>query len=109
MTPEPSNEAYRILKGFTTLGTLTGIYPPGHPLIADKVREIYEAVQPCLAGGEWVRIDVVRVRVVLNRGAQRGGVGRSRLRAGCRSAEETAAQKRLAPIVFHVNHCESIG
>jgi HD-GYP domain-containing protein (c-di-GMP phosphodiesterase class II) len=66
MTPEPSNEAYRILKGFTTLGTLTGIYPPGHPLIADKVREIYEAVQPCLAGGEWVRIDVVRGVVHLN-------------------------------------------
>ena len=43
MMSEPSGEAYRILKGFSTLGTLTGIYPAGHPLVADKVREIYEA------------------------------------------------------------------
>jgi HD-GYP domain-containing protein (c-di-GMP phosphodiesterase class II) len=66
MMSEPSGEAYRILKGFSTLGTLTGIYPAGHPLVADKVREIYEAVQPCLAGGEMVRIDVVRGVVHLN-------------------------------------------
>ena len=63
---EPTGEAYRILKGFSTLGTLTGIYPAGHPLVTDKVREIYEAVQPCLAGGEPVRIDVVRGVVHLN-------------------------------------------
>ena len=36
---EPTGEAYRILKGFSTLGTLTGIYPAGHPLVTDKVRE----------------------------------------------------------------------
>jgi HD-GYP domain-containing protein (c-di-GMP phosphodiesterase class II) len=63
---EPSSDAYRILKGFSTLGTLTGIYPAGHPLVADKVREICDAIQPCLAGGEWVRIDVVRGVVHLN-------------------------------------------
>jgi hypothetical protein len=54
-------------------------------------------------------LDVVRVGVILYRRAQRGSVGRSRLRAGCRGAQDTAAQERVAPIVFHVNHCESIG
>ena len=66
MMSEPTAEAYRILKGFSTLGTLTGIYPAGHPLVTDKVREIYEAVQPSLAGGESARIDVVRGVVHLN-------------------------------------------
>jgi HD-GYP domain-containing protein (c-di-GMP phosphodiesterase class II) len=56
---ETTVDAYRVLKGFSTLGTLTGIYPPGHPLVADKIREVYEAVQPGLSAGDWVRIDVV--------------------------------------------------
>jgi HD-GYP domain-containing protein (c-di-GMP phosphodiesterase class II) len=63
---EPTVDAYRVLKGFSTLGTLTGIYPPGHPLVADKVREVFEAVQPCLTTGDWVRIDVVGGVVHLN-------------------------------------------
>jgi HD-GYP domain-containing protein (c-di-GMP phosphodiesterase class II) len=63
---EPAVDAYRVLKGFSTLGTLTGIYPPGHPLVADKVREVYDAVQPFLTTCEWVRIDVVRGVVHLN-------------------------------------------
>ncbi len=54
MIQEPSSDAYRILKGFSTLGTLTGIYTAGHPLVADKVREIYDAIQPCFAGGRWI-------------------------------------------------------
>ena len=66
MIQEPASDAHRILKGFSTLGTLTGIYPAGHPLIGEKVREIHEAVQTCLAAGEWVRIDVVRGVVHLN-------------------------------------------
>jgi HD-GYP domain-containing protein (c-di-GMP phosphodiesterase class II) len=63
---EPGVDAYRVLKGFSTLGTLTGIYPHGHPLVTDKVREVYDAVQPFLTTGEWVRIDVVRGVVHLN-------------------------------------------
>jgi HD-GYP domain-containing protein (c-di-GMP phosphodiesterase class II) len=57
---EPTVDAYRVLKGFSTLGTLTAIYPPGHPLVADKVRDVYEAVQPYLAVNDAVRIDVIR-------------------------------------------------
>ena len=60
MISEPAVDAYRVLKGFSTLGTLTAIYPSGHPLVADKVREVYEAVQPYLAVNESVRIDVIR-------------------------------------------------
>jgi HD-GYP domain-containing protein (c-di-GMP phosphodiesterase class II) len=63
---EPASDAHRILKGFTTLGTLTGIYPAGHPLIGEKVREIHDAVQTCLGSAEWVRLDVVRGVVHLN-------------------------------------------
>ena len=66
MIQEPASDAHRILKGFTTLGTLTGIYPAGHPLIGEKVREIHEAVQTCLVSAEWVRLDVVRGVVHLN-------------------------------------------
>jgi HD-GYP domain-containing protein (c-di-GMP phosphodiesterase class II) len=74
---EPTVEPHRILKGFSTLTMLTGIYPVGHPLVADKAREVYEAVQPYFSAGgvgEWVRIDVIRGVVHLN-GVPAGGPG----------------------------------
>ena len=102
MIQEPTSDAYRILKGFSTLGTLTGIYPPGHPLIADKVREIYDAVQPCLATSEWVRIDVVRGVVHLNgvpvEGQSEGhtfSVDSLHIHAGVQSEEIAAAAEVL--------------
>jgi len=66
MTLEQTADTHRILKGFATLGTLTGMYPAGHPLVTDKVREIYEAVQRCLIAGDAVHIDVIRGVLHLN-------------------------------------------
>ena len=66
MSSESKADAHRILRGFSTLATLTGIYPAGHPLVADKVRELHEAVQPYLTVGECVRIDVFGGVVHLN-------------------------------------------
>lgn len=66
MTLEQTADTHRILKGFITLGTLTGMYPAGHPLVTDKVREIHEAVQRCLIAGDTVHIDVIRGVLHLN-------------------------------------------
>jgi HD-GYP domain-containing protein (c-di-GMP phosphodiesterase class II) len=66
MTLEQTADTHRILKGFITLGTLTGMYPSGHPLVTDKVREIHEAVQRCLMAGDAVHIDVIRGVLHLN-------------------------------------------
>ena len=66
MSSESKADAHRILRGFSTLATLTGIYPAGHPLVGDKVRELYESVQPYLTVGECVRIDVFGGVVHLN-------------------------------------------
>ena len=66
MTLEQTADTHRILKGFTTLGTLTGMYPAGHPLVTDKVREIHEAVQRCLIAADAVHIDVIRGVLHLN-------------------------------------------
>jgi HD-GYP domain-containing protein (c-di-GMP phosphodiesterase class II) len=66
MTSEANVDPHRILKAFSALASLTGIYPPGHPQVVDKVREIYDAVQPLLTAGDSVRIDVIRGVVHLN-------------------------------------------
>ena len=66
MSSESKADAHRILRGFSTLATLTGIYPAGHPLVGDKVRELYESVQPYLTVDECVRIDVFGGVVHLN-------------------------------------------
>ena len=64
MTPaaiahQPSAEPHRLLKSFAALGTLTGMYPIGHPLVADKIREVCDAAQQLGSGSDWVRVDVI--------------------------------------------------
>jgi HD-GYP domain-containing protein (c-di-GMP phosphodiesterase class II) len=66
LSSESKADAHRILRGFSTLATLTGIYPAGHPLVGDKIRELYESVQPYLTVDECVRIDVFGGVVHLN-------------------------------------------
>ena len=46
---EPPTDPRRILSSLSALRALTGTYPAGHPMIADKVREADEAVQQHLA------------------------------------------------------------
>ena len=65
-TREITGDPDRILKSFAALVTLTGIYPAGHPLVAEKLREVDEAVQQQLKSADAARIDVIRGVVHLN-------------------------------------------
>jgi putative nucleotidyltransferase with HDIG domain len=49
----------RILKGFSALVTLTGIYPSGHPLVTEKLREVYDGLQQHLKSNPSVHLDVI--------------------------------------------------
>ena len=60
-----TTDAPRLLKAFGALTTLTGIYPVGHPLVAEKVREIVELVRQ-LETADWIRLDVIHGTVHLN-------------------------------------------
>ncbi|MGE5243599.1 MAG: HD-GYP domain-containing protein [Betaproteobacteria bacterium] len=98
---ESTGDPHRILKGFGALGMLMATYPPGHPLIADKVRETCDAVQEHLADSEAIRIDVIGGVVHLNgvafegrADALGGGADSLHIRTGV-SAEEIATTADL--------------
>lgn len=63
MTPPDPD---RILKAFAALVTLTGMYPPGHPLVAEKLREVHEGLQHHLKDAPSVELDIIRGVVHLN-------------------------------------------
>ena len=63
---EPAADPHRILKTFSALGTLTAIYPPGHPLITEKLREADETIRHHLKDDDALRIDIIRGVVHLN-------------------------------------------
>lgn len=67
-------DPHKILKAFAALVTLTGIYPAGHPLVIDKLREAEEAVRQHLQGGAPVHIDIIHGIVHLNGVAVEGRV-----------------------------------
>jgi putative nucleotidyltransferase with HDIG domain len=52
-------DGHRVLKSFAALKALTGMYPVGHPQVAEKVREICDAVQTFRGDDEWIRLDVI--------------------------------------------------
>ena len=64
--PENHADAHKILNGFAVLGTLASMYPPGHPLVAAKLKEIDAAVQNDLKNSDAVRIDVIHGVVHIN-------------------------------------------
>ena len=55
-----------ILKGFASLRRIAGTYPPGHPMIAQKLRELDDAIKLHLRAGPAVRIDVIHGDVFLD-------------------------------------------
>ena len=55
-----------ILKGLAALRKLTGTYPPGHPMIAQKLKELGDLVAEPLRAGGPLRIDVIRGDVFLD-------------------------------------------
>src|SRR5262249_31269143 len=50
----------RILKGISALVTLTGMYPSGHPLVADRLREVHDGLRHHLKDNASVHLDVIR-------------------------------------------------
>jgi putative nucleotidyltransferase with HDIG domain len=48
-----------LLKGLVSLRRLTGLYPPGHPTIEQKLTELDDAVQNHIRGAAALRLDVI--------------------------------------------------
>ena len=55
-----------VLKGLAALRRLTGTYPPGHPMIGQKLKEIGDVTDAHLQHSEVLRIDVIRGDVFLD-------------------------------------------
>jgi len=55
-----------VLKGIGSLRRLTGTYPPGHPMVVQRLKELEDAVRALLRHGSPARIDVVHGVVHLN-------------------------------------------
>ena len=56
---EPTLDPLPLLKGLASLRKLTGMYPPGHPAITQKLGELDAVVQQHLRASEVLRIDVI--------------------------------------------------
>lgn len=59
-------DPFSIFKGFASLRRLAGTYPPGHPMIAQKLKELDEAIHRHQRPGQDLRIDVIQGEVFLN-------------------------------------------
>ena len=102
---DPPADPRRILNALGTLQALTTSYPAGHPMIADKVKEVDDIVRQHLQGRDMIRIDIVRNVVHLNgvpfdddydlRGI---GVQSIQIRRGVQSEEFTALAQLLSQL-----------
>ena len=54
------------LRGFVALRRLTGMYPAGHPVIAQKVDEIFQPVQQQLASRGSMTVDIIHEQLHVN-------------------------------------------
>ena len=66
MTSAPPLDPFPVLKGFASLRRLTGTYPAGHPMIAQKLQELEDAVRQHLRVGPSLLIDIIHGDVFLN-------------------------------------------
>lgn len=51
-------DPHRLLKSFAAVKALTAMYPVGHPLVAEKVREVCDTLQQ-FRTSDWIRLDVI--------------------------------------------------
>ena len=68
-TPQPPAaplDPLAVLKGLAALRRLTGTYPPGHPMIGQKLKELGDLAAAHLQDSELLRIDVIRGDVFLD-------------------------------------------
>ena len=59
MSASPDFDPGSFLRGFVALRRLTGMYPAGHPVIAQKVDEIFQPVQQQLAARGSMTVDII--------------------------------------------------
>jgi putative nucleotidyltransferase with HDIG domain len=67
-TPPPAAplDPLAVLKGLAALRRLTGTYPPGHPMIGQKLKEVGDLTAAHLQTSELLRMDVIRGDVFLD-------------------------------------------
>ena len=65
-SPAPQLDPLPVLKGFASLRRLTGTYPAGHPMIAQKLRELEDLIRLHLRSGPVLQIDVIHGNVHLD-------------------------------------------
>jgi putative nucleotidyltransferase with HDIG domain len=67
-TPASSSslDPLAVMRGLASLRRLAGSYPAGHPMIAQKLKELDEVIAGLLRAGSPVRIDVIRGDVFLD-------------------------------------------
>jgi putative nucleotidyltransferase with HDIG domain len=66
MSALPDFDPGPFLRGFVALRRLTGMYPPGHPVIAQKVDEIFQPVQQQLAARGAMTVDIIHEQLHVN-------------------------------------------
>jgi putative nucleotidyltransferase with HDIG domain len=66
MTEPASLDPVALLKAFGSLRRLAGMYPAGHPMIVQKLKELDEMVQGQLRASEVIQIDVIHDNVHLD-------------------------------------------
>src|SRR5688572_3306621 len=66
LPPAAPLDPLAVLKGLAALRRLTGTYPPGHPMIGQKLKEIGDVTDAHLQQSEVLRIDVIRGDVFLD-------------------------------------------
>jgi putative nucleotidyltransferase with HDIG domain len=57
--PAAPPDPIHVLKGFASLRRLMGTYPPGHPMIGQKLRELDDLIRVHLRRGPVLEVDVV--------------------------------------------------
>jgi putative nucleotidyltransferase with HDIG domain len=62
----PSIDPLAVLKGFASLRRLAGSYPAGHPTIAQKLKEIEDAIAGHLRGTPELRIDIIHGQIYVD-------------------------------------------
>ena len=62
----PLSDPLPLLRGFVSLRRLAGMYPPGHPAIAEKLREMDDVVREHLRSAPAIQIDIIHGDVHLD-------------------------------------------
>ena len=65
-TPSPALDPVAVLRGLASLRRLAGSYPPGHPMIGQKLKEVGDLITELLKISNPIRLDVIRGDVFLD-------------------------------------------